>query len=76
MLNCREVVERASDFLDARVPFHVRVQMRLHLLMCRFCREYIRQMSLVVQSLRRLPRQEPPAALTVELVEAFHTNRR
>ena len=40
MLNCREVSERASDFLDTELPWQVRLQMRFHLLMCRFCREY------------------------------------
>ncbi len=76
MLNCREVVERASDFLDARVPLHVRVQMRLHLLMCRFCREYVRQMSLVVRALRSLPPGDGPSeALKRELLHAFHAER-
>ena len=76
MLNCREVSERASDFLDATLPFGVRLQMRLHLLMCRICREYVRQMALVVSTLRRLPRDEPPAELKAELLTVFRAERR
>jgi predicted anti-sigma-YlaC factor YlaD len=74
MLNCRDVTERASDFLDARLPFRVSLQMRMHLLMCRFCREYLRQMALVVRALRRLPAQEAPSdELKRELLRTLDT---
>lgn len=71
MLNCREITERASDFLDATLPWRVRLQVRLHLMMCRFCREYVRQMALVVGSLRRLPRQEPSGGTHRDLMALF-----
>lgn len=76
MLNCRDMTERASDFLDAQLPFRVRFQMRMHLLMCRFCREYVRQMALVVRTLRRLSALERPSeSLQRELLRAFTTER-
>lgn len=71
MLNCREVSERASEFLDATLPLRVRVQMKLHLLMCRICREYVRQMTLVVRTLQRLPRQDPDAHRQADLLAIF-----
>lgn len=71
MLNCREITERASDFLDGALPWHVRVQVRLHLMMCRFCREYVRQMALVVGTLRRLPRQQPSVDTQRDLLALF-----
>ena len=71
MLNCREITERASDFLDATLPWHVRLQVRLHLMMCRFCREYVRQMTLVVRSLRRLPQQAPSVDTQRDLLTLF-----
>lgn len=58
MLNCREITERASDFLDGSLSWPVRLELRMHLAMCRFCREYVRQLSLVMLSLHRLPRHE------------------
>ncbi len=75
MLNCREVSERASDYLDAALPFRVRLQVRLHLLMCRFCREYVRQMALIVRTLGRLPRDEPSADAQRALRETFRAER-
>ena len=76
MLNCREVTGRASELLDGELPLPMRVQMRLHLLMCRFCREYMRQMSLVIRALRRLPTGDDPSeALQRELLHAFQAER-
>jgi hypothetical protein len=75
MLNCREVSERASDFFDAALPYRERLQVRLHLLMCRICREYVRQMTLVVRTLRRLPRVGPPAERQAVLLAMFRAER-
>jgi len=75
MLNCREITERASEFLDATLSWHVRLQVRLHLMMCRFCREYLRQLSLVVRSLRGLPREEPPVETQRALLALFRAER-
>lgn len=75
MLNCRDTSAHASDFLDAALPFTVRLQMRLHLLMCGICREYVRQMALVVRALRRLPRNEPSSELQTKLLAMFRAER-
>lgn len=75
MLNCRDISEHASDFVDGALPFTVRLQMRLHLLMCGICREYVRQMTLVVRALRRLPRNEPSSELQSKLVAMFLAER-
>lgn len=71
MLNCREVSDRASDFLDRALPWHTRLAVRLHLLMCRACREYVRQLSLVVTTLRRMPRQAPDERVSARLQAVF-----
>lgn len=71
MLNCREITERASDFLDARLPWRERMEVRLHLMMCRICREYVRQMSLVVGALRSLRDSEAPGEAGDDLLAMF-----
>jgi len=75
MLNCRDVTESTSDYLDATLPWGVRLQMRLHLWMCRYCREYVRQMALVVQTLRQLPRRAPEDNVYQGLLATFHSER-
>lgn len=75
-MNCREISERASDFIDAALPWHVRLEVRLHLMMCRFCREYVRQMELIAQTLRRLPLRGPAPGLDQQLLDRFRAEHR
>jgi hypothetical protein len=41
----------------------------------RFCREYVRQMNLVVRTLRRLPGHPPSAELNNQLLALFRAER-
>ena len=75
MLNCREIAGRASDFIDAALPWHVRLQVRLHLMMCRFCREYVRQVALVSRTLGRLAPRDPSQP-TEDLLARFRAELR
>lgn len=61
MLKCNEVMERADELVDGTpLSFRQRWALRLHLMMCHHCRRYVRQLRLLVQSLRREP--EPASA--------------
>jgi len=63
VLSCREVTERASDFLDRRLGFAGRLQMRLHLMICRACRAYLDQVRATIALLRTSrPAAAVPAA--------------
>jgi predicted anti-sigma-YlaC factor YlaD len=73
MPTCRDVAERASDLLDETLPWTTRLQLRMHLLMCVRCREYVRQLGLVLGVLRRLPPEEPTDAEREALIEMFRT---
>ncbi|WDR02851.1 zf-HC2 domain-containing protein [Devosia algicola] len=52
MLTCREIGERASDYLDNDMNWRNRVSVRLHLMMCKHCRAYVDQLAKTVQLLR------------------------
>lgn len=65
MLNCRTVVARSSDYLDLDLPTGQRVGIVLHLLMCRHCRRFLRQLRLSVASFGHL-RIPPLAAGTAQ----------
>jgi hypothetical protein len=49
--------------------------MGLHLLMCRLCREYVRQLALVIATLRHLPAEQPSPELQRELLTACRVQR-
>jgi anti-sigma factor RsiW len=76
MPTCRDVADHASDLLDDTLPWHTRLRLRAHLLMCAHCSEYVRQLALVVRALRGLP-PEPPADETRDaLLELFRSETR
>lgn len=44
MYNCREVTQMISESLDRELPFYQRIGIRMHLLMCKLCSRYQRQL--------------------------------
>ena len=63
MLSCREVVDRSSELIDDELPAAERFRVRLHLLMCHRCRNFL-------DSLRQLRRTLPELAEREEHSEA------
>ena len=71
MLTCRDVTELATDYQEGALSLGRRLEVRLHVLMCRFCRRYLAQMRTVADALRRLPPEGPPTAVNERLAAAF-----
>lgn len=44
MLDCRQSSKLVSDAMDRRLTGRERIALRLHLLMCRYCRTFARQL--------------------------------
>lgn len=47
MLKCRDVPEESSLVLDNALPWRRRMALRAHLMLCRHCRRYLRQLRLL-----------------------------
>ncbi len=54
MLNCKDVTRLISRSMDASLPLGKRIGVRIHLLMCRFCARYERQLYEIRETLRNL----------------------
>ncbi|HOE96397.1 MAG TPA: zf-HC2 domain-containing protein [Candidatus Sumerlaeota bacterium] len=52
MLTCRDVTRLVSESLDRELPPLLRFRLRLHLVLCLFCRRFERQM-LALRALAR-----------------------
>ena len=52
MFNCKEVTRMVSESLDRKLSFHQRVGLRMHLLMCKFCSRYQRQLLFLRETVR------------------------
>lgn len=48
MMTCRDVTALASQHLDGELPIGKRLAIRMHVLMCRHCRRYLRQLRATV----------------------------
>jgi hypothetical protein len=44
--------------MDTRLPLRKRIGIRFHLMMCRMCREYKKQLLLISRAMRRLDQPE------------------
>jgi len=51
MLNCREVARLASEALDRKLTLKERIGLRFHLMMCKLCTRYVRQLKFVHQAI-------------------------
>ncbi len=76
MLTCRDVADSATSYMERKLTLGERLQFRAHLLMCRFCRLYVRQLALTRDALRRLPRPLPSDADLDRLLHLFRSRVR
>ena len=60
-VSCRELTEQASDYLDNRLSLGREIRLGLHVASCVDCREYIKQIALVTETARCLPKPAPSA---------------
>lgn len=58
MFNCKDISRLVSESMDRRLSWRQRFGIRFHLLMCRYCSRYQKQLLL----LRRLLRQQSESA--------------
>jgi len=61
MLRCRDVTELVGTDRIEDASLGQRLGVRLHLLMCRHCRAYVRSLRQLADAARRLARVEPAA---------------
>jgi len=72
MLSCKELTELITDYVEGRLSLMQRMRFKLHLGLCRDCREYLRQMRLTVRTLGRLPEESLTPAIREKLLEQFN----
>ena len=61
MLRCREISKLVSESMERDLPLPQRLQVRMHLMMCRFCSGFARQVRLLRRAARENPERLGPA---------------
>jgi len=67
MLSCKDLVARSSDYLDGQLGLGETLLARQHLLFCKNCRRFIKQMRLAQATVKALP--EAPVDDADEIVQ-------
>jgi anti-sigma factor RsiW len=70
-LSCKELVELVTDYLEGRLTWGERRRFDRHLKDCPYCRAYVDQMRLVIQTLGRLTEESISPQARDELLVAF-----
>ena len=65
MLSCKDVTQLLSEAMDRSLPLGKRIGVRLHLLICKFCVRYERQLLQIRETVRRLVGTEETAVETL-----------
>lgn len=47
MLTCKETIEMASNSLDRKLSLIERIKLKLHLLICKHCKNYTNQLNFI-----------------------------
>jgi hypothetical protein len=69
MPTCRQVIELSSTHLETTLPRWQRWQLRLHLLICRHCRRYMKQLRFLQQASQAINANSNKASLSADARE-------
>jgi predicted anti-sigma-YlaC factor YlaD len=75
LLTCREVSERANKYVDGELGFWSALQVRMHLIGCRYCRAFVRQLRTVIKLVREHGYTLPEDEVGGDLLEALRRRR-
>lgn len=64
MLNCKEVAERADEYLAHELSLGARAGVWLHVMMCKHCQRYLKQMRWLIGAFGELPREASDEEVT------------
>ena len=53
MLNCKQASQLISRSQDEKLPWSQRMQLKLHLMMCRGCTHYRQQLDFIKKAMRQ-----------------------
>ena len=67
MFNCKKVTYLVSESLDRKLSLYQRMGMRIHLMMCKFCSRYQKQLLLLRKTVRLYSESSEDPDLSIQL---------
>ena len=74
MLSCKEITEKANEYLEKDLPFFVRLKVKMHLKMCIHCQRYVEQLQTTIQLLNKMKQSTATDDSTVDGMVNFIKN--
>lgn len=68
MPSCKEVSEKASDYVDGPMGSFTRMSMGMHLLACKHCRRYLRQFRMAIGLVESLEQEAAPIDQEIDVL--------
>jgi len=75
-MDCIELVELITDYLDGTLPDHDRKRFNAHLTECPYCVTYVEQMQATLRALGAIPVESISDAAKEKLLHAFREWKR
>ncbi len=78
MLKCKDVVAKATDYVDKELSWSQSMSMAMHLLLCGHCRRFIKYFKLSLQTLKskKIISAENEKQLSSEIIEKAQADNR
>jgi hypothetical protein len=78
MLPCKDVSEKLSTHMDTPLPFTDWLKVRMHLLLCKYCLRFYRQLQLVrkICKINEIPETDADISLSLQAKARMKTNLR
>lgn len=66
MLKCKQITELASKSLDTSIPWLKHGEMKLHLMMCKTCFQYVKQIEFIQRAISKIDKHGEKIILSTE----------
>lgn len=73
MIQCKDLIEEASDYLDGDITLSKRIGLFFHLLICRCCRNYMQQIRRTIETVSVIRPKEKDTTDKHALAQKLHS---
>ena len=70
-LNCQQVAELVTEYLDSALPIGTRLRFHMHLGLCFACRNYLQQMKYTIETVGKIPAEPISPEIREALLQRF-----
>lgn len=59
MLSCKELSQLASEHIDGKLSFYMKIKFNMHIFMCHHCRNFVNQLRIFINIMHHLKPDSP-----------------